>query len=145
MAKAPAKKAPDTGTSTTVSQTDTATINLDKGVHGGTVEGAVNGQRFSVEVGSDQQVTAEQLEALNNSHAVFSTVSPLAGEDAAEGSAASSTVEGTAFRLDIPTPRNVDADGNLLPAPELRQITDKELTEGADQRTSKDSVEANEK
>jgi hypothetical protein len=108
----------------------TATIKISKEKHGGTVRGAVNGQRFELPVGSDVQVTAAQLEALNASHVEYEVVTPLpnGSEDAAEGSAASSTLTGTANRLEPanPTPP-VDGDGNPLPTPELRQITDEEL------------------
>ena len=139
MAKSPTKTA--TTTTAQASENGMATINFDKAAHGGVVRGAVNGQAFEFPVDSDVQVNKEQLEALNNSGATFKTVTPLAGEGAAEGSAASSTVSANPIPLDPVVPKT-DADGNPLPVPELRQITDKELTGGADQQASKDSAEA---
>lgn len=105
----------------------TATIKFDKDKHGGTVRGAVNGRRFEFPVDKDVQVTADQLEALNESHATFTTIKPL-DEDADEGSSASSTATGTAIRLG-------EEDGTLTPVPnegqptELSQRTDEELTQ----------------
>lgn len=150
MAKAPtnkpaaAKAAASTTTTTAPAAPGMAVVNFDKAHHGGQVRGAVNGQPFTFPVDGDVSVTAEQLEVLTNSGARFSTVTPLEG--AAEGSAApSTTVEGTAIRLQTPAELGqgpkLDADGNAIPVPELRQITDKELTDGADQRTSKESAE----
>ncbi len=144
MAKAPTKPAADKA-DTAKPASGMATINIDKAKHGAVVRGAVNGQPFEFKTGSDIPVTAAQLGALTDSHIEFSTVTPPAGVDADEGSSASTTVSGTAIRAEEPNLPKVDEDGNPLPTPELRQITDEELTGGADQRTSKESVEAEEK
>lgn len=134
-ARAAAKKGPD-------HPAGTAIINIDKVKHGGAVRGAVNGQKFELPVGSDVTVTEAVLNNLRDSHVEFSTVSPLAGEDADEGSSASSTVTGTALRAEpVTDPAPRDEDGNPLPPPELRQITDKELTGGADQEASQEQAE----
>ncbi len=122
-----------------------ATIKIDKDKHGAVVRGAVNGQPFEFKTGSDIPVTEAQLGALTDSHIEFTTVSPPAGVDADEGSSASTTVSGTAIRAEEPNLPKVGEDGKPLETPELRQITDKELTEGADQTTSKESVEAEQK
>ncbi len=159
MAKQPttARKATDTGTSTTVSRTTaettsqpagTATVRFSKEKYGGVVRGAVNGQRFEFPVDKDVQVTAAQIEALNNSGATFTTVSPLAGEGAGEGSSAPSILENTATRLfpagqtdDAP---KVDADGNPLATPELRQLTDKELVDGSQEASKEQAISSDE-
>jgi hypothetical protein len=120
----------------------TATIKFDKVQHGGVVRGAVNGQKFEFPVDKEVQVTAAQLAVLNDSHAKYETISPLAGEDADEGSSASSTIGGTATRME---PANsgtqVDAEGNLVDPPELRQVTDEELKSGS-QEANADQAKA---
>lgn len=130
MAKAPTKSAPANASATAV-------INIDKNLHGAVVVGAVNGQAFKLSTGKDVAVSDAQHEAMSNSGITFTTVSPPAGEDAAEGSAASSTVENTAIRDEVPT----EVDGDTPPTPpELRQITDAELTGGADQKASAENT-----
>lgn len=107
-----------------------ATIKIEKGERRGRVRGAVNGQQFDLPVDAEVQVTAAQLTALTNSGVKFSTITPLAGEDADEGSSASSTIGGTATRLDPPNVA-VDGEGEPKDPPELRQVTDEELTKGS--------------
>lgn len=109
----------------------TATIKFDKTHHGGKVRGAVNGQRFEFDVGKDVQVTAAQLSALQDSGAKFEIVTPLAGEDADEGSSASSTLTGTATRAEEPKPGATGADGELKDPPELKQTPDSEIKTAA--------------
>lgn len=120
----------------------TATIRFDKDKHGGTVRGAVNGQAFEFPVDTDVEVTAAQLEALTQSNSTFTTVKPL-DEDADVGSSASSTLEGTAMRLEEPPATPKDEDGNPAPTPELSQRTDEELTQQS-QQASKDQAETGE-
>lgn len=123
-AKAPAAKA-EAPAAAKASAPGTATIKFDKAHHGGTVRGGVNGQRFEYPVDKEVTVSAEQLEALNNSGAKFDTISPLAGEGADEGSSAPSTVTHTALRVEVPTQPKLDEDGNPVPVPELGQDDDK--------------------
>ncbi|MGH6783600.1 MAG: hypothetical protein ACREBP_03150 [Sphingomicrobium sp.] len=130
-----------TTSATTEGKAGTATINISKEKHGGTVRGAINGQKFELPVGKDVQVTEGQLNALRDSHVEFTTVTPLAGAGADEGSSASAELQGTATRLEPAAPK-LDAEGKPIAAPELRQITDKELTDGTDQKTSKEQAEA---
>lgn len=130
-----AAKAPENG----------AVINIDK-IHGNVVRGAVNGQRFELPVGKDTPVSEAILNNLRNSHVDFSIVTPPAGEGADEGSSAPSTVEHTAIRAeDAPAGAPTDEDGNLLDPPELRQIPDADLTDGADQRASAEQAETADK
>jgi hypothetical protein len=117
----------------------TATINISKDKHGGTVRGAVNGQRFDLEVGKDIPVTEQVLASLDQSHVDYRLVSPLAGEDAGEGSPASSTVESTAIRLETPTDGEGANDPDAEPV-ELQQRTDRELTEES-QEASRQNAE----
>lgn len=108
----------------------TAVIKFDKDHHGGRVRGAVNGQKFDLPVDSDVTVTEDQLNALNDSGAKFTVVTPLGGDEGAgEGSSApSTTIEGSATRLE-PV---VEGEGEgQAPAPVLQQVTDKELIENA--------------
>jgi hypothetical protein len=124
-----------------MAQAKTAVIKFDKDKHGGVVRGGVNGQRFEFPVNTDVTVTEDQLNALRDSGATFSTVTPLAGEGADEGSSASSVLTGTATRLEAPRPLPTEGkDGEPAAVPELRQITDKELTGGADQQASQDQA-----
>lgn len=120
---------------------DTATIKFDKTHHGGRVRGAVNGQKFDLPVGVDVQVTAAQLEALQASDAKFEIVTPLAGEDADEGSSASSTLTGTATRLE-PAAQATAPDGELKDPPELKQTTDEELLKGGQQANAEQAAKA---
>ena len=120
----------------------TAVIKFDKTFHGGRVRGAVNGQQFDFPVDTEVTVTAAQLEALNNSGARFSTVTPLAGEGADEGSSASSTVESTATRLEPPTQPQVDEDGKPLDPPVLQQTTDKDFLENAQKVNLEEAAKA---
>lgn len=124
------KPAADRGKEPGKPASNTATIKIEKGERRGRVRGAVNGQPFDLPVDQEVQVTAGQLAALNNSGVKFSTITPLAGEDADEGSSASSTVKGTATRLD-PAAQATGADGELRDPPELKQITDEELLKGS--------------
>lgn len=117
---------------------DTATIKFDKTHHGGRVRGAVNGQKFDLPVGVDVQVTAAQLEVLQASDAKFEIVTPLAGEDADEGSSASSTVTGTATRLEPAA--QATAQGELKDPPELKQTTDEELLKGGQQANAEQAA-----
>lgn len=131
-----ASKAPEGG----------AVIHIDKVKHGGAVRGAVNGQRYELPVGSDVPVSEAILNSLRDSHVEFSIVTPPAGEAADEGSSAASTVEHTAIRGEDPVAgAPTDEDGKLLDPPELRQIPDAELTNGADQRASEEQAETADK
>lgn len=126
----------------------TAVIRFEKDKHRGRVRGAVNGQSFDFPVGSDVTVNAAQLSVLTDSGKSFTTVTPLAGVDADEGSSASTTAEHTATRLSAPNEgadgkptQQVGEDGEPLPPHELRQITDADLTSGADQKASQEQAE----
>lgn len=118
----------------------TATIKFSKDKYGGTVRGAVNGDPYRFPTGVEVQATAAQLNSLNDSYVEYETITPLAGEDAAEGSAASSTLHNTATRLEpaaaAPT---LGEDGEPAAPTELSQRTDKELTEDS-QQASKDQA-----
>lgn len=109
-----------------MAQAKTATIKIEKDnpSHRGVVRGAVNGQRFELEVGKEVQVTRAQMAALKDSRVEFTTVTPFAGEDADEGSSASSTVTGTAIRAEPPERVN---EGLAQGDHELSQRTDEEL------------------
>jgi hypothetical protein len=122
----------------------TATIRIDKVRHGGKVRGAVNGQRFELAVGSDVQVTEAQLNALRDSHVEFETITPLptGSVGAAEGSAAPSTLEGTATRLEPATNVQLDGEGNVRPTPELQQTTDKDFLEGSQTANLEEAAKA---
>lgn len=121
----------------------TAVIRFEKSDHRGRVRGAVNGQKFEFPVDKDVTVTAAQLGALRDSNRTFTTVTPLAGEGADEGSSAPSTLHGTAFRADAgPAEENpaISEDGKDQ-THDLRQIPDAALTSGADQQTSQEQAE----
>lgn len=108
----------------------TATIKIDKEQHGGKVRGTINGQKFELPVGTDVEVTGEQLSVLSDSNVAFDVVKPL-DEAEDEGSSSASTVEDTAIRLET------DQGGEesmQQDTPELSQRTDEEL--------AKDSQEA---
>lgn len=140
-AKAPAAKAPATAAaSDDKPQAGVATVTFDKDKHGGNVRGAVNGQPFSFAVGKPVQVTEAQLEVLTNSGATFTVNTPLAGVGADEGSSASTTLTGTAIRLGAEDGTSNAAETGQA-TPELRQITDKELTGGADQAASEEQAD----
>jgi hypothetical protein len=105
----------------------TATIRFDGKTHRGNVRGGVNGQHFSLPVDQDVSVTAAQLQMLRDSGTKFEIVSPLAGEDADEGSSASSTVEGTAVRAEPPASNEADNPALKQGDATLSQRTDEEL------------------
>lgn len=106
----------------------TTTIKIEKGGTSGRrgfVDVGVNGQISRLKVGEEIPVNEGVLNALSDSGVTFSTIKPLDGAAAGEGSpAADSTIGGTAFRGEEEPPKSVKPDGE--PA-ELRQVTDDDL------------------
>ena len=103
-----------------------AIVHLPKNADGpsGTVAVGVNGRVHHIAVGSDVPVSAEVAEALANSGHDVTTVSPAKGEGAAAGSAASSTVTGTAVRGEVD---DLAGSNPGEPAHELSQVADAEI------------------
>ena len=142
-AAAPARTATKSG-GTGNGPPGTATIKIDKDKYGPTVRGAVNGDPYRFPTGVEVQATAAQLSSLNDSYVEYETITPLAGEDAAEGSAASSTLHNTATRLEpAASAPKVGEDGEPAAPTELSQRTDKELAESS-QEASRDQAESGE-
>lgn len=117
---------------------NTAVIRFDGKTHRCKIRGAVNGQRYEFPVDKDVTVTGEQLQALRDTNVSFDLKSPLAGEDADEGSSASSTETGTAIRAEPPA----EAINPALEqgVPELSQRTDAELADA--QKAAEDAAKA---
>jgi len=118
---------------------NTAVIKFDGKTHRNIIRGAVNGQRYEFPVDTDVTVTGEQLQSLRESNVSFDIVSPLAGEDADEGSSASSTEKGTAIRAE-PPPQAVNPALDVG-VPELSQRTDAEIANG--QKIAEEESKAN--
>lgn len=121
---------------------NTATIKIEKdnATHRGVVRGAHNGKKFELPVGKEIEVTEGQLNALRDSRVDFTTVSPLAGEDADEGSSASSTVTGTAFRAETNDEENKALDSGDA---ELSQRTDEQLRTDSQEAAAEAAGEGN--